>query len=200
MSASSFSFASSPTFEGRTHSRLGGAKTSRTFSRSTLNSHASLADSRMSSATLNQSFASSRDPKFWSPEKEEGWVTRSPKWEQYIPEYGQAPELSCMSQCEEYVRRPTTLDAWLVSRSNGPRVSPLLSYSSIGWNRRNYEPVAQRQPASARRMPPLPPRIHSIDNRSRPAMVVHSTGMDGRAGRPRGARWQNGASRAGSAL
>ena len=154
MSASTFSFASSP--EGmRTHSRLGGAKTSRTFSRSTLNSHASLAESRMSSATLNQSFASSRDPKFWSPEREEGWVTRSPKWEQYIPEFGQAPELSCMSQCEEYVRRPTTLDAWLVSRA-GPRVSPLLSYSSIGWNRRNYEPMPQSQPSSARRMPPLP--------------------------------------------
>jgi len=104
-------------------------------------------------ATLDLRDKAPRDPKFWSPEREAAWQNASPLWSRYIPEYGITDESACIGQAEEAVRRPTLgalnkrgggrgTDTFVATRSRaGPRTTPLISYNSIGWNRRHYEPI-----------------------------------------------------------
>lgn len=89
-----------------------------------------------------------RDPRFYKPEREAQWQNTSPLWQRYIPEYGITEDMSCIGQAEEHVRRPTLANPnrlspdFVTSRTKaGRRTTPLISYNSIGWNRRHYEPL-----------------------------------------------------------
>lgn len=98
-----------------------------------------------------------RDPRWWNPRREAGWNNDNPLCSNYIPEYGIGEGVGCVGHIEEHVRRPTlssgrgphTTD-YIQSRSRlGRRTTPLISYNSIGWNRRHYEPIAdQARPQS----------------------------------------------------
>lgn len=112
-----------------------------------------------------------RDPRWHDPKREAGWDNRSPLWERYIPSYGYADESTCIGQQEDWVKRPTLGAGGLspVSRTKreadntpttfvqararsgfGRRTTPLISYDSIGWNRRNFEPIPDASRPSSR--------------------------------------------------
>jgi len=149
-----------------------------------------------------------RDPRFWRPERESGWDNTAPKYGQFIPtfEVSGGNHLTCMGHIEPFIRRPISKprsDHVTSRMAMGRRTSPLISYNSIGWNRRAFEPV----PDVARMSSPNrsihspsstmdshagsdfaagfaaytdgefdPPRIEGIDTASRPPLVIHSSG------------------------
>jgi len=150
-----------------------------------------------------------RDPRFWEPRRERGWDNTQPKYGQFIPsfEIKGGDQLTCMGQIEPFIRRPSSKprsDHVSQRMSLGRRTSPLISYNSVGWNRRHYEPVpdiARVQPRNSPFAGPRsavnsrnglnfvdgyasaqeegdfePPRIEGIDTASRPPLVIHSSG------------------------
>ena len=87
-----------------------------------------------------------RDPRFYKPDRERQWTDSNPLYSHYIPSYELDGDegITCFGQIEPFVRRPTSkpnADFVLKRMSMGRRTSPLISPDSIGWNRRNYEPV-----------------------------------------------------------
>jgi len=103
---------------------------------------------QMRLATSDALSLSPRDPRFYKPDRELGWQNSSPMWSRFIPEYGITQNMSCIGQSEEHVRRPTlaapnrSAQDFVSSRTSaGRRTTPLISYNSIGWNRRHYEPI-----------------------------------------------------------
>mmetsp|Transcript_3745 Transcript_3745/g.11084 ORF Transcript_3745/g.11084 Transcript_3745/m.11084 type:complete len:200 (+) Transcript_3745:25-624(+) len=146
---------------------------------------AALADTRRGlelHASAEALDAAPRDPRFHDPASEARWDNTSPLWGRYIPEFGVKKNYNCMGQSEEHVRRPTSIGILPPAGGarGGPRVTPLLSYNSIGWNRRHYEPMPNGATSSrqASRMPfaeqAAPPRIDWVDSSARPPIVLHS--------------------------
>mmetsp|Transcript_33181 Transcript_33181/g.75008 ORF Transcript_33181/g.75008 Transcript_33181/m.75008 type:complete len:106 (-) Transcript_33181:364-681(-) len=72
---------------------------------------------------------------------------------------------------------PHTTIPPLVQLPNIARAQPLLSYNSISWNRRNYEPQpypSHRPSRSSFMAGGMPPRIDWVDTASRPPLVMHA--------------------------
>ena len=84
-----------------------------------------------------------RDPRYWHPQREAAWDNSSSTTERFIPAFGVARGFASVAQSEEHIRRPMTpKESYVSARVTGSqRVTPLLSYQSIGWNRRNFEPL-----------------------------------------------------------
>ena len=85
-----------------------------------------------------------RDPRFWQPLRELRWVSSTSASGRFIPEHGVHSAFGCIGQVEEHVRRPTSEigPGFVKVRSHfGRRTTPLISYNSVGWNRRHYEPL-----------------------------------------------------------
>ena len=125
-------------------------------------------------AALHALNAPPRDPRFWNPKREAGWDNSSPTFQRYIPQHGVPKAFGCIGQSEEHVRRPTAAPRadFVPTRLGFPqRTSPLISYNSLGWNRRNFEP-----------MPEVPPRL---TQRQQAAMLRAST-PNPSSGRPFG--------------
>jgi len=147
-----------------------------------------------------------RDPRFWRPERESGWDNTMPKYGQFIPsfEINGGNQMTCMGHIEPFIRRPVSKprsDHVTARMSMGRRTTPLISYNSIGWNRRAFEPVPDVTRVSPRGVGSPssmmgsragsdfaagfaastegdfdPPRIEGIDTASRPPLVIHSSG------------------------
>jgi len=83
------------------------------------------------------------------------WVGTSPLNTRYIPDFDVMGEhINCVHQIEPFISRPAgkaRADHVAHRLSLGKRTSPLLSYNSIGWNRRHYEPVPDASLANANR-------------------------------------------------
>jgi len=88
-----------------------------------------------------------RDPRYYQPELEARWVPSTPLNARYIPDYDVAAggeNVDCIGQIEPFISRPANkprADHVAHRLSLGRRTSPLISYNSLGWNRRHYEPV-----------------------------------------------------------
>ena len=87
-----------------------------------------------------------RDPRYYEPVKEANWTVNTSLNGHFIPEYDitGGDNINCVHQIEPFISRPASkARADFVSQrlSLGKRSSPLLSYNSLGWNRRHYEPV-----------------------------------------------------------
>ena len=96
-----------------------------------------------------------RDPRYFSPHREAQWVASTPLYARYIPSYDirGADGVNSLHEIEPFISRPTSKphsDHVMHRVTLGKRTSPLLSYNSIGWNRRHYEPV----PDVTRLVPP----------------------------------------------
>ena len=96
-------------------------------------------------------------------------------------EYGYEREVDCVGQSEEFVRRPTlsnnmgprAADYAAVRSRLGKRTTPLISYNSIGWNRRHYEPVPDAsRPQSSLAAPVWSSRPSSRASRTSPRSPV----------------------------
>ena len=96
-----------------------------------------------------------RDPRYFNPDREMQWVGTSPLNTRYIPDFDVMGEhINCVHQIEPFISRPAgkaRADHVAHRLSLGKRTSPLLSYNSIGWNRRHYEPVPDASLANANR-------------------------------------------------
>jgi len=129
-----------------------------------------------------------RDPRFWKPEREANWQNSSPLWSRFIPEYGIQDTMACIGQSEEHVRRPTLgkpnrrdgNDFVSVRNRSGRRTTPLISYNSIGWNRRDYEPIPDNsRPQTSRDMTMWSKQQQERDRMSMPSS--HPTSLESSA-------------------
>ena len=130
---------------------------------------------RLRLAAANAMNLAPRDPRYYEPKKEAQWDNSSTVYDRYIPQYHivGGNDLNCLGEIEPHIRRPTSKprgDFVPTRLSYGRKTSPLISYDSIGWNRRCYEPV----PDAARmhnKGTPYDPRSstasfnHSMDSR-----------------------------------
>ncbi|KAL1500415.1 hypothetical protein AB1Y20_013072 [Prymnesium parvum] len=143
---------------------------------------ASLGDNRRGQelhASVEALHAVPRDPRFYDPQSEAMWDNTSPVWGRYIPEFGVKRRYSYVGQLEDHVRRPPSVG--ILAPRGIPRVSPLISYNSIGWNRRHYEPLPEGSTMLpsvrlTRREPFMgpPARMERVDTSARPPIVLHS--------------------------
>jgi len=128
--------------------------------------HESNAQTQLRMATASALDQHPRDPRFYSPEREAKWKNASPLWSRFIPEYGLTNDVTCVGQSEEHIRRPT-LGQHPSRTHSGPRTTPLISYNSIGWNRRHYEPIPDTsRPSTCQPYDPVMRRMASSGERS----------------------------------
>jgi hypothetical protein len=136
-----------------------------------------------------QNLRGSVDDKYSGSAGRPPWIENQPLWDNFIPEYdslGVRLDNGRLGQTEPHVKRPSTIDNWLVhdaARLTGTKSSPLLFSNSLGWGRRHYEPdrphtVLKNKSNWQRQEVKAVSNFQTVDESARPFKVHYGKSMD----------------------